>query len=147
MNLCISCSKPTKNPKFCSRDCAARTNNKLYPKRKLIKKCKTCNTFIRSTVTYCKNCKITVQDYMLKEVMYDKHHKSSAFALVRSRARQVIKTLGISACEKCGYNKHVEACHIKPIADFELTTKLSIINDRSNLLALCPNCHWELDNL
>ena len=49
-------------------------------------------------------------------------------------------------CMKCGYDKHVEVCHIKPIRQFSEDTLLSVINDKTNLLLLCPNCHWEYDN-
>jgi hypothetical protein len=48
---------------------------------------------------------------------------------------------------KCGYDKHVEVCHIKAIKDFDLHDPLSDINAVSNLELLCPNCHWEKDNL
>ena len=40
----------------------------------------------------------------------------------------------------------IEVCHIKPIRQFSEDTLLSVINDKTNLLLLCPNCHWEYDN-
>lgn len=49
-------------------------------------------------------------------------------------------------CSNCGYDKHVEVCHIKSISSFNNESKISEINDISNLILLCPNCHWELDN-
>jgi len=49
-------------------------------------------------------------------------------------------------CEKCGYTKHTELCHIKSISSFPKETLVSIVNDRSNIMFLCPNCHWELDH-
>lgn len=49
-------------------------------------------------------------------------------------------------CFVCGYDSFVEVCHIKKISDFTLDTKISVINDISNLVFLCPNHHWELDN-
>lgn len=63
---------------------------------------------------------------------------------IRSRARSIIKHK--KCCEKCGYDKHVEACHIKPISSFSHDTLISTINDPKNILALCPNCHWEFDH-
>jgi predicted restriction endonuclease len=75
-----------------------------------------------------------------------KHHKSSAFALVRTRARAVMKKLGINKCENCGYDKHIEVAHIKAIGLFTLETLINIINSPRNLLALCPNYHWEYDH-
>ena len=82
----------------------------------------------------------------LKEAIYEKHHKSSAFALVRTRARAIAKKLGLDKCSNCGYDKHVEIAHIKAISTFDNSTLISVINSKENLMALCPNCHWELDN-
>lgn len=50
-------------------------------------------------------------------------------------------------CEECGYDKHVEVAHIKAISDYSNDTLIATINDHSNLKILCPNCHWEFDNL
>jgi predicted restriction endonuclease len=49
-------------------------------------------------------------------------------------------------CAICGYSNHVELCHIKSIAHFSETAALEEINSLSNLIYLCPNHHWELDN-
>lgn len=81
----------------------------------------------------------------LEESIYHKHHKASSFALVRSRAKIITKDRP-QICEECGYDKHVEVCHIKSISSFPLDTYLSVINSPDNLRLLCPNCHWEFDN-
>lgn len=53
-------------------------------------------------------------------------------------------------CEKCGkeytedYRK--DKNYIKKISSFELKNKLEEINSLENLVYLCPNHHWELDN-
>lgn len=49
-------------------------------------------------------------------------------------------------CYLCGYDKHVEICHIKAVADFDENTLIKEINSPDNLVALCRNHHWELDN-
>ena len=49
-------------------------------------------------------------------------------------------------CEKCGYDKHFEICHKKAISSFPDDALISVVNDLNNLVSLCPNCHWELDN-
>jgi 5-methylcytosine-specific restriction endonuclease McrA len=131
---------------YCSKSCSASMNNKKYPKRTKTKKCKRCDALILSNRTYCDKHKNQIIDYTLSECIYDKHHKSSAFALVRSRARSLAKSLGWNSCCKCGYDKHVEIAHIKPISEFPDDTKLSIINNPNNLMPLCPNCHWEFDH-
>ncbi len=179
---------------FCNKSCAAKYNNKVYPKRmKVVKakepeicQCKTCNASFekrRANQIFCsrwcnrshlmksyrirskKPCPLCGKpiakyssgcvsctkstyrgdDLTLQDAIYSQHHRSSAFALVRSRARCMIKKLGITCCQSCGYNKHIETCHIKPICDFPEDSLISTINDPKNLLFLCPNCHWEFD--
>ena len=49
-------------------------------------------------------------------------------------------------CQVCGYIKHVNLCHIKPIREFSGDSLLSEINAPSNNLVLCPNHHWEFDH-
>jgi len=49
-------------------------------------------------------------------------------------------------CANCGWNKHVQCAHKKPIMSFSKKTKIKIINSLNNLLWMCPNCHWLLDN-
>ena len=149
---CPTCKKQHNNPKFCSRSCSAKFTNRTSPKRKPTHTCKDCSAKINSRRARCPVCyekwkeSVSAKDMTLKEAIYSKHHKASAFALVRNRARRVIKNLGIDSCEKCGYNKHVEVAHIKPISSFSEEVLLSQINSRQNLMALCPNCHWEFDH-
>lgn len=148
MNTCLNCGVETTNLKYCSRSCAATINNKKSPKRKKTKTCKTCDSKIISLHTYCTFCNPfkNPKDITLEEAIYKKHHKSSAYALVRSRARKIAKDNNMNCCEVCGYSKHVEIAHIKSISSFDSNTLISVINDLSNLKALCPNCHWEFDN-
>jgi Homing endonuclease associated repeat/HNH endonuclease len=49
-------------------------------------------------------------------------------------------------CQVCGYSKSVMICHIKPVAEFDDDATLEAINAKENLIALCPNCHHELDD-
>lgn len=149
MSRCMSCKKETKNPKFCSKSCAAKVNNKKVPKRKPEGTCDSCKVTIKSSRKYCKKCFIencSAKDMTLKEAIYDTGHRSSAFSLVRARARLTDKMKNSKFCKNCGYNKHIEVCHIKSISSFSENTLLSIINHEENLIALCPNCHWEFDH-
>jgi hypothetical protein len=43
-------------------------------------------------------------------------------------------------------DKHVEICHRKAISEFPKDTLIIEVNNRNNVLFLCPNCHWEFDN-
>jgi predicted restriction endonuclease len=51
----------------------------------------------------------------------------------------------LQACKVCGYTFCVQCCHIKSVSSFPRTTPLSVVNDLSNLVGLCPNHHVELD--
>lgn len=146
---CLNCKTDTTNPKFCSRSCAAVFNNKVYNKRTKTKKCSCCETLVLSNRKYCSDCfkkTLRAKDMTLGQSIYEEHHRSSAFALVRSRARSIMKEYP-QVCSKCGYSKHVEVAHIKAINSFSDDALLSEINALSNLILLCPNCHWEFDNI
>jgi predicted restriction endonuclease len=110
-----------------------------------------CTTPISNSRTYCKSCfgshrKGLNLNVTLEEAMYNKHHRSSAYALVRARARAVAAKLDWSCCINCGYNKHVEIAHRKAISSFPHETLVNDINSVDNLVPLCPNCHWEFDH-
>ena len=49
-------------------------------------------------------------------------------------------------CVVCGYDKYYEVAHIKAVSDFDDNTLITEINNIDNLIALCPNHHWEYDN-
>jgi DNA-directed RNA polymerase subunit M/transcription elongation factor TFIIS len=153
---CINCKEETGNPKFCSRRCAAIYNNKYVHKIALVKRfCRRCGKLIernsyKDNSVLCENCRSREYQFddnvSLKDVIYTKHHKSSAFALVRSRARRVAEILGMNKCFVCGYDKHVEISHKKPISSFSEDTLVKVINSPDNLIALCRNHHWEFDH-
>lgn len=152
--LCVSCGKETKNPKFCSRGCSATWTNVHHKKRKLKDRfCTICGDKIgrkthKDDSRLCDKHRNSwkFNDHVpLKSLVYIKHHKSSAFALVRYRARSIAKHLKLDKCFVCGYSTHVEICHIKPISAFPMDTMVSEINSPENLIPLCPTHHWELD--
>lgn len=149
MKNCLQCQKETKNPKFCSRSCSTIFNNKIHPKRKVEATCKICATPIPARKSYCIECNPNIKDWgniTYEEVIgIRKYQKNSR---IRNLARVIYKKSDKpKCCSKCGYDKHYEVCHIKAIKSFNLNSKISEINNLDNLIALCPNCHWELDNL
>ncbi len=73
-------------------------------------------------------------------------HDSWKNAHIRGFARSWNPDICNHPCQSCGYSKHVELAHVKPLRDFGPTDTLGDINSSSNLLALCRNCHWEFDN-
>jgi hypothetical protein len=49
-------------------------------------------------------------------------------------------------CELCGESRmKPDVAHVTPVADFPAETPLLIINQLSNLIGLCPNCHRLFD--
>lgn len=157
---CISCGKETNNPKFCSRSCSASYTNSKSPKRKLKRTCVRdgCKDVVRNhRSTLCENhyveyaslintSEMRIIDYINKGSLKNLH-RSSAYVHIRSLARYHNKELLSLPCANCGYDKHVELCHIKPISKFDIYEKIKNVNSRDNLIQLCPNCHWEFDNL
>ncbi|MBD2182823.1 HNH endonuclease [Planktothrix sp. FACHB-1355] len=146
---CKRCGKETTNPAFCSRSCAAAFNNRKYPKRsKQQKHCKHCGISIISGRSTCDACNpfyvdwsiITLRDVKGKALY---QHSARVRQVARSVYRQSDKA---KKCIVCGYERYYEVCHRKPIKDFPDDTPISVINDIDNLVALCPNHHWEFDN-
>ena len=101
MRKCLTCGVNTKNPKYCSRNCSATASNLISPKRKKTRKCLLCDTKILCNRIYCSEHRYHKKDLTLKEAIYEKHHPSSAYALVRSRARLEHRKI-MTECEKCG---------------------------------------------
>jgi len=144
---------------YCSVSCV----NRDKPKRQRTKKCKICDALILSCNTYCPSCIKERNEKLLNApllVFLDKSKKLSntslssfigkrndanRFRQIREQAKKIMKNEP-QICAKCGYSKHVEVSHKKDIKDFHPTTLVREINDKSNLMLLCPNCHWEFDH-
>lgn len=153
-----SCNNRTNNPRFCSKSCSATTTNKEVPKRIRKTKCKKCDNITKSyRNTLCEKHhkeymeskssfveELTLEEIWNKESLKDLH-PSSRSAYIRTTGRTKFKDLLKQPCANCGYDKHVELCHIKPIRDFLITDKLKDVNSTTNVVQLCPNCHWEFD--
>lgn len=146
---------------FCSRKCSNINRNNIRwkghtSKRKLNVKCTVCGKYRdwRGENGLCNNCNkktLTEQckSITIKEIKnkYQKKLKSRWYSVpIRGFAKSWNKTLRSHSCQKCGYDKHTELCHITPINKADENITLGEINDPSNLLVLCPNHHWEFDN-
>lgn len=138
-----------KRKKYCNHSCCAKALNKTFPKRLPEGKCKSCDTAIRKKLTFCKNCRKLNKTRTLNQTIGDicKRKDAGRFSPIRYHARKIYEELNlIKKCHICGYDKHVEICHIIPIRDFSQDISISIINSKDNLIPLCPNCHWEFDH-
>ena len=156
---CVNCGIETNNPKFCSRSCSSSHNNSMCPKRRTNKICviENCNNSVSShKSTLCYNhyaerkerldCKNKTLGFYKEKLSLVGKHKSWQFSHIRSLCRSWLKHLTKLPCYNCGYKKHVELCHIKPITSFPDTALLSEVNSEKNVIQLCRNCHWEFDN-
>ena len=149
MNHCLHCGTATANAKYCSRSCANRINGRLYPSRKrLLRNCKHCGTELHTRRTTCDRCNPSLIDWQTVPLHQLKAKALQQYAAqIRSLARGAYrKSNRPKACAVCGYDTHYEVCHIRPINDFLPTDFVAVVNELDNLVALCPNHHWELDH-
>lgn len=148
---------------YCSRSCAAKKNNvgkqRNPPVGRVCNKCSSSYIRVRgrSSENLCEACYIeyknrsqaymncTLADYQSMPSVAGKH-PSWINSHVRSFARSWNSHLTKIPCQKCGYSKHVELCHIIPISQWPKTARLGDVNHQDNLLALCRNHHWEFDH-
>ncbi len=141
---------------FCSRSCSTSFNNvgTIRNKQKE-RKCQECNTlFVRdkkNRTIFCFDCDkkrkqpTTIGDYRNKVSVKNKH-PSWIHSHIRALNRSWNKELCLVPCKNCGYSKHTELAHIKPISSFTNESLVSEVNHPSNILPLCRNCHWEFDH-
>lgn len=155
---CLNCQSDTDNDKFCSRRCAAIYNNKLYVKRKKMQPvqryCKKCGDPIpRKRRKICDKCSFETREKILSITVGELKNSSKSktlqnfHAIIRGYGKTIYESSGKpKLCLICGYSTHYEVCHIKSISSFDDSTTLRIVHDINNLVALCPNHHWEYDH-
>ncbi|WP_216690341.1 HNH endonuclease signature motif containing protein [Hymenobacter siberiensis] len=149
MNNCLHCGAKIANAKYCSRSCANRVNGHLFPSRKPIaRSCKHCGAALQTRRTTCDSCNPSVVDWTTVSLQQLKTKALQQYAAqIRSLARLAYrKSSRPKACAVCGYDVHYEVCHIKPINEFLPIDFVAGVNKLTNLVALCPNHHWEFDH-
>lgn len=139
-------------PKYCSRRCSTIARNAVRGARdatgRLInRRCPNCDGVKYYKSLTCGNCARSKP-------------KSERAALTLGTLREQFDTLAYHAkirmwaraacpdraCVVCGYDKHIDVCHIRAVKDFPVTATIAEVNAISNLVPLCPNHHWEFDN-
>ena len=85
---------------------------------------------------------------LTKKELFERYSQwQTARSAITRMAREIFtKSNKIKQCIVCGYDKHYEVAHIKAVSDFDDNALISEINSINNLIALCPNHHWEYDN-
>lgn len=135
---------------FCSSSCSASHNNKLRRDNTRNILCENCNNIFNKTKDKRTNtCSMLcyMELGMKNRLMKDSINRSGAntYDNIRCNARLYSKYFYPLECMLCGYNKHYEVCHVKDLKDFTREETIYEINHKTNLIHLCPNCHWEFD--
>ena len=85
---------------------------------------------------------------MKQRIMKDSVNRSGSntYDNIRQNARTYSKYFYPTKCMICDYDKHYEVCHVKDLKDFTREETIYEVNNKTNLIHLCPNCHWEFDH-
>lgn len=82
-----------------------------------------------------------------EELLKDRKNYQSYRSAIRKLAEAAYKNSNKPCeCYICKYNKHIEIAHIKAVSEFDNSATIAEINSIDNLVALCPNHHWEYDH-
>lgn len=155
-NKLPSSIKRTKH-NFCSKRCSNVKSNQNRWKGHISvlnnHKCIQCGKLRDYRSALCQSCrnlehKKKCETITIKKLKQKHKNKIQSWysSEIRNFNRVWNKHLLNFGCQICGYNNHIELCHIKPICSFNENSMLKEINDESNNVVLCPNHHWEFDN-
>ena len=144
--------------KFCNARCSALAHNRL-PRRRMQPALKTCSTCLRelrfhARFARCDDCRsgnvrLAPAWLTMTKVAFFAHRRNwqSARSSVQRHARASFVLSGRpKVCAVCGYDRHVEVAHRRAVSEFSSETTIAEINALDNLMALCPNHHWEQEH-
>ena len=149
---------------FCGHSCASIFSNKLrsgyeHSRRLTEYRCTKCDVLLatgwnahvknkqRKTCVTCNSNYLDWNTTTLAD-MKENCTSGSFHGKIRCKSRTVYKKSNKpKCCAVCGYDKHYDVCHIKALKDFSLDATLAEVNHIDNLVAMCPNHHWEHDNI
>ena len=143
---CVECGIETANPKFCSRSCSAKYNNRKYPKRKRALpsgECQRCSKPLtkRYDSTYCSlRCSgLSRRDKVVAAWLNGDDTGLTSIGTLKPGIKEWLREVRGDACEMCGWNE------VNPY-----TGKVPVVADHidgdwqnntlDNLRLLCPNC-------
>ena len=138
---------------FCSTKCAADYRSKIGRVKRPIKYCE-CGVRIKYNRLKCKTCnnyaqlETTLKNYTIGEIkqLYKDKNGLAIAAKIRGYGKTIYdRSDKPKQCIVCGYSKHYEVCHIKSVSSYSDSATMAEIHSLINLVALCPNCHWEFD--
>ncbi len=158
MIQCYCCEKSTSNPKYCSRSCAAKINNKLIPKRNPQGSCKICSINIKTREVFCSTqCKEESKrrsaERKKKYLSSEQYKKNKNQKTVDWRRRVKLKGIQLMGgkCQGCGLVDHpcvYDFHHKNPSQkDFAISSSGNcrswdrIKAELKKCILLCSNCH------
>jgi len=153
--LCECCNTviiyENRENKFCSKSCAAKINNTLFPKRMTCKKIDHSESIEQKKIKNCSQCGIELKSKGQKifcgllcftKYFNQKRHEKierGENVGIRQLKRYIILKRG-NKCEECGWDKINPSTGNCPI-EIEHIDGNSENNSLNNLKLLCPNCH------
>jgi|10_taG_2_1085330.scaffolds.fasta_scaffold39731_3 hypothetical protein len=119
------------------------------------KPCNYCNILIPNTRTeggswsrkkVCDTCR-SIDSMTFGSLKRRRHSLRAVQSIIRNHARLIYgKANKVLECYICSYDATVHIAHIKAVQEFSDDDLIVDINNINNLMALCPNHHWEHDH-
>lgn len=82
-----------------------------------------------------------------EELFKNTKNWQSARSQIQRTAREIYQNSNKpKCCVICGYDKTYQVAHIKAVSEFSGEITIEEVNSLDNLIALCPNHHWEYDH-
>ena len=146
---CLNCGEYTDNPKFCSRNCSAIFNNKLYPKRINNNKfkCMWCGVDIKRDNACCsRECRklYNIYSYINKWMLHLENGMRGKSS-VSTNVKYFLYNIYNNSCQKCNWGIIHPNTGIVPL-DIHHIDGNCLNSYYENLELLCPNCHHLTDN-
>jgi len=148
--LCSECHKPIIKPyyqfiknknNFCSMSCSGIYNNRI----RNLNKPKKIKSIVKKELINSKT--FFAANYSKEYLFSSSKNWQSARTTIRKHAALVFKESKVEKkCFFCGYDKTIEIAHIKSVSSFTKDSLIRDINSPNNIIALCPNHHWEFDH-
>lgn len=163
--ICRQCQEPiapregqqpaqTRKKRYCSHACAAKYYNvklvRTPPEEywfrgspPVPRTCSDCSReFVGKKRKRCPSCHELARTLILRRT----RGETNRMVISRHARSVLLQARPEKHCERCEYSLHVQACHRRSVASFALTATIAEVNALDNLVWLCPNHHWELDN-
>lgn len=150
---CLECGKEIRNPKFCNRSCAAKFNNKKYPKRiaapesryhpqNLGKPCFRCGKPIKTSGS--KFCSLACQGAIRREKVImdwlaDQDSGLTSIGTVKESIKEFYRWITNNKCQLCGWSINNEYTGKVPLVMDHIDGNF-LFNRPENLRLICCNC-------